>query len=148
MLSILSWAYQPYLCLLWRNVYLDLLHISWLICCSCCLFFGVFVCVCVCVCVCPVVCVVCIFWRLGLVRCIVYKYFIPFRRSSFFFILMATLAMQKLLSLIRCHSFIFYLILFAWKSDLIKHLYGWYQRMLYLCYLLGILWCLVLCWSL
>ena len=141
MLSIFSCAYLPYECHLWRNVYSGLLPIFQLG----SLFFW-----------CWVVCVVCLFWRLspcwGLIIC---NYFFPFPRLSlwlffflsfflsFFFPPVVSFAVEKFLSLIRSHWFIFLFIstaLGGWP----KNLYSCCQRMFCLYSLLGVLWCLVL----
>ena len=59
----------------------------------------------------------------ALVGCIVCSYFLPFCRLSFFFfnVVFCLVAVQKLLSLIRSHLFLF-LFLLPWETDLKKHL--------------------------
>ena len=63
------------------------------------------------------------------------------------FFLIVSFDVQKLISLIRSHWFIFVLFLLPWETDLRKHLYSWCLRMFCLCSLL-VLWCLVLLLSL
>ena len=70
MLGIFSCAYWPSICILWRNVYLDLLPIFLLG----CWFFG-----------CWVVWVVCVFWRSSLCQLHICNYFLQFYNSSFRF---------------------------------------------------------------
>ena len=84
---------------------------------------------------CWVVWVVCIFGGLGIGIC---NNFLLFCRLSFLFL---WFPLQKLISLIRFHLFIFVFISMALK----KHLHGLCQRMFCLCSLLGVLWCRVLC---
>ena len=55
---------------------------------------------------------------------------------SFF---MVSFAVQRLVNLIRSHSFILFLFLLLWETDLRKHLYGWCQRMFCWCSLLEVL---------
>ena len=58
---------------------------------------------------------------------------------------MVPFAMQKLLSLIRSHLFIFaFFSLLPWETDLGKHWYDLCQRMFCLCSLLEVLCCHVL----
>ena len=94
LLSIFSCAYWPYVFLLWRNVYLVLLPIFWLG----CLYFWYWA-----------IWGLCIFWRL-----------IPYRLLhlqicssilwAVFVLFMVSFAVQKFLSLIRYHLFIFVFI--------------------------------------
>ena len=65
-----------------------------------------------------------------------------------FLIFMVSFAVRKLVSLIRSNLFILFLFLLPWETDLVKHLYGLYQRMFCLQSLLGVLWCHVLCFKL
>ena len=59
---------------------------------------------------------------------------------GFLFILfMVSFAVQKLISMIRSHLFIFALFLLPWETDLRKHWYDLCQRMFCLCSLLGVL---------
>ena len=91
-LSVFSCAQWPSVYILWRNVYLGLLSIFWLG----CLVFGYWA-----------FWAVCKFGRLICWVCC--KYFLPL--SGLFFILfMISFAVQKLLSLIRSHLFIFVFI--------------------------------------
>ena len=58
-----------------------------------------------------------------------------------FILLMVSFAVQKLISLIRSHLFIFaFLKKLSWETDLRKHQCDLCQRKFYLCSLLGILW--------
>ena len=66
----------------------------------------------------------------------------------FCFVLMVSFAVQKLVSLIRSHWFIFVFISIALGDWLRKWLYSWCERMFCLCSPLGVLWCLVLYLSL
>ena len=105
MLSIFSYACWPSACLLWRNVYLDLLPIFHLV---------LFVCFC---------CwAVCTFWRLSPCHlhhlATVFSHFI----GCLFIIFMVSFAVQKLVSLIRYHWFIFVFISIAlgeWPQEII-----------------------------
>ena len=91
MLSILSCACWPSVCLLWRNTYLGLQPI------------GLFIFSC------WVVWVVCIFWRLNPCGLNHLQRFSPILWVVFIF-LMVSFAVQKLLSIIRSHCFIFVFI--------------------------------------
>ena len=95
MLSIFSCACWPSVFLLWRSISLGLLHLKKFFCC------------------CQVVWTVCIFWKLSLCWCIIYKYFLPFCRLSFHFVY-GSFAVQKLVSLIRSHLFILVFTSIAW----------------------------------
>ena len=91
MLNIFSCASWPSVCCrLWRNVYLFLLPMSWLGCLVFC---------------CWVVWAVCIFWKLSLCRSPYLQIF--FSYSWVVFLFMVSFTVQKLLSLIRSHLFIF-----------------------------------------
>ena len=57
---------------------------------------------------------------------------------------MVSIAVQKFVSLIRSHVYIFVFISFALVDDLRKNLYGLCQRLFCLRSLLGVLWCIVL----
>ena len=54
-----------------------------------------------------------------LVRCIIWKYFLPFRMLSFSF-LMVFFAVQKLVHLIRSHLIILFSFLLPWETKLRK----------------------------
>ena len=69
---------------------------------------------------------------------IIFKYFLPNHRLSICF--MVSFAVQKLLSLIRSHLFIFAFISFALGDRSKKYCYNLCQRMFFLWYLLGVLW--------
>ena len=108
MLSIFSCSCWPSVCFLWRNVYSELLPIFQLGCLFIYLFFAVelyelFV----------------YFGDWALVGYLVCNYFPPFHRLSFF--LIVSFDVQKLISLIRSHWFIFVLFLLPWETDLRKH---------------------------
>ena len=57
---------------------------------------------------------------------------------------MVSFAVQKLLSLIKPHLFIFALVLLAWETDFLKYFYDLGQRMFPLYSLLGVSWCHIL----
>ena len=86
-----------FVCRLWRNIYLGLLPIFQL---SFCGFFFFFF---------WAVCIVCIFWLLILVGCIICKYFLPFYRL-YFCSVYGFLCCTKAFSLIRSHLIIFIFI--------------------------------------
>ena len=82
------------------------------------------------------------FGNQALVGHIICKYFLPVCRLSFNLILfMVSFAVQKLVSLIRFHLFIFAFISIALETDPRKHWFDLCQRMFCLCSLLGVLWC-------
>ena len=89
--------FLPSGCLFWKNVYLNLLSIFLL---GLFVFFLIWA-----------ARVVCIFWRLILVSCFIYIFFLPFCGLSLCFV-MVSFAVQKHLSLIRSHSFIFIFVFF------------------------------------
>ena len=62
-----------------------------------------------------------------------------------FVLFMVSFLVQKLVSLMRFHLFLF---LLPWETDLRKHWYNLCQRMFCLCSPLGILWCHIFCLSL
>ena len=69
--------------------------------------------------------------------------------GCFFVLFMVSFAVQKLMSLIRPHLFIFLLLsILPWESDLRKYWYDLCQRTFCLLSLLGALWCHVLYLSL
>ena len=83
---------------------------------------------------------VCIFWMWTLIGLIICKYFLH-SIGCLFVLLMASFAVQKLLSLIKSHWFTFAFISFAlvdWSEEILLRLC---QRMFCTCSLLGILWC-------
>ena len=98
MLSIFSCACWQPVCLLWRNVYLGLLPIFRLGCLFLCYW---------------VVWAVCIFWKLS--PCQLHQFANIFSQSigCLFVLFMVSFAVQKLVSLIRSHLFIFAFISLA-----------------------------------
>ena len=66
---------------------------------------------------------VCTLWRLNPVVHIICKYFLPYSRLPFFFF-MVSFAVQKLVSLIRSHLFIF---LFVTVGDSLKKTWIWFM---------------------
>ena len=112
-------------CLLWRKVYLGLLPIFW---------FGCF-----------------------FPSCMSHLYILeskPLSVASFanffsqavgclFILFIVSFAVQKLVSLIRFHLFVFAFISIAWETDLRKKWYNLCQRMLYV-FFYEFLWCHVL----
>ena len=123
MLSIFSCACWLSVCLLWRSVYLGHLPVFWL---------AFFVLYCV-------IWAVDVFGKLSPVCHIFCRYFLPVRMLSFC-LFMVSFVMQKFISLVRSHLFIFGLFLLLWETDLRKHCCDLCQRMFCPCSLLGILW--------
>ena len=128
MLSICSCASWLSVCLLWKNVYLDL-PIFQLACFVVVELYELFI----------------YFGNWALVGCIICIFFLPFHRLHFHF--MVSFAMQKLVSLIISYLFLV-LFLLPWENDLRKHWYSLCQRMFCLYSLLGVLWYHVLYLSL
>ena len=92
--------------------------------------------------------VVCISWRLNPCQFHHLKLFFPFCMLFFGVFLMVSFAVQKILSLIRSHCFIFVFIYIA-LGDWPKKTFAWLMsENVCLCSLLGVLRCLVLCLSL
>jgi len=89
-LNTFSCAHWPPVCLLWRNVYLSLLLIFWLN----CLFFWYWA--------------VSVFWKL--IPCCIFCNIFFHSIGYLFTLFMIFFAVQKLLSLIRSHLFIFVFI--------------------------------------
>ena len=92
MLNIISCAYCPSVCLLRKNVYLGLLPIFWLGCLFFCYWF---------------VWAVCIFWKWSVCWSHCLQIFFPIPVGCIFVLFMVYFAVQKLISLIRSHLFIF-----------------------------------------
>ena len=108
---------------------------------------GLFFCCCYC-CFCYwVIWAVCTFWILTSISCIIFKYFCPFSRCLFI-LFMGSFAMQKLVSLIRSHLFIFVFISIVLKDRPKKTVVWFMLGMFCLCSLQGVLWCHALCLSL
>ena len=110
MFSIFSWAFWPSGCLLWRNVYLDLLPIFWLGYCliSSCMKF---------------------FWCLLEINPLSVASFANIFSHSMgclFVLFMISFAVQKLLNLIRFHLFIFVFI-FITLGGRCKKLLLWFM---------------------
>ena len=106
MLCIFLCASWPSICLLWRNVYLGLLPIFFIVVIVVIFFFFNWAAQ-----------IICIFWRL--ISHIVCKCILPFYGLSF--CVMIAFAMQKLLSLIRSHLFIFvfiFVLLGGWSKKI------------------------------
>ena len=108
----LSCAYWPFVCLLWRNVYLDIFSLFWL---------G------------------CFFLLLSGMRCLhtlEIKLFLVASFANIFsqpvncFLLMVSFAVKKLTSLIRSHLFIFAFISIALWDEPKKHWYDLCQNVL------------------
>ena len=90
MLSIFTCAFWPSLCLLWRNVYLRLLPNFWLGCLCFCYW------------------AVCMLWRLIPCQLLSLQiFFFSHSEDALFISFMVLFAVQKFLSLIRSHLFIF-----------------------------------------
>ena len=93
------------------------------------------------VCILMLSCVSCIY-MLDIISYINCKWFLPFH--SFLFILsIVSFTVQILLSLIRSHLFDFTFISFVLK-DRSKKCYNLCQKVIFLCFLLGVLWCMAL----
>ena len=90
MLNIFSYAFCPSVCLLWRNVYLDLLPIFPLVC-----FFWYWD-----------AWAVCIFWRFNPLLITLFANIFSQSVGCLFILFMISFAVQKLLSFIRSHLFI------------------------------------------
>ena len=101
MLNIFSCASWPSVSLLWRNVYLELLPIFWLIFWFFCLFVFIYY---------WPPWAVCKFWRLILCQLYCLHIFSPILRGFIFVLFMVSFAVQNLLSLIMSHLFIFVFI--------------------------------------
>ena len=125
MLSLFSHASWPSVCLLWRNVYLVL---------SSHFLIKLFV-----------------FLLLSCMSCLYILEIKPLSVASFanifshsigclFILFMVSFAVQKLVSLIRSHLFIFAFISFALEDRSKKYCYNLCQRVFCLCFLLGVLW--------
>ena len=110
MLSIFSCACWSLTCLLWRNVCLGLRPIFW----SGCMFFDVEL----------YARFTYVGWE-SLIDHIICKYFLPFSIDCLFMLSLASFAVQKLLSLIRPHLFIFAFISFA-LGDWSKKIFLWF----------------------
>ena len=133
MLSIISCACWPSVCLPWRNVYLDLLSIFWLYCIVCLLLS----------------CMSCLYiMEIKLLWIASFANIFSQSVGCLFILFMVSFAVQKFISLVRSHLFILHLFLLPWETDLRKHCYSLCQRMFCLCCLLGVLWCHVLYLSL
>ena len=118
-------AFWPSICLLWRNVYLGLLPIFSM---------GLFSCY-------WVVWAVCIFWKLKPLSIISFTNIFSQFLSCIFIFFMVSFAVEKLVSFIRFHLFVFISLL--WETDLRKHWYDLCQRIFCLCSLQEVLWSMV-----
>ena len=123
-MSIFSCVCWSSVYLLWKNVCLGLLPRLWLGCLIFC---------------CWVLWTVCIFCKLSLVGLIICKYFLPFYRLSFCF--MVFFGVQKLVTSISPIYLLLLLFLLPWETGLRKHWYDLCQRTFCLCSLLRVLWC-------
>ena len=92
MLSIFSCAYWSSVRFLWKNVYLGIMPIFWLGCLFLCYW---------------VVWVVCIFWKLRPMWVASFANILSHSIGCLFVLFMVSFAVQKLISLIRSHLFIF-----------------------------------------
>ena len=70
------------------------------------------------------------------VSCIIWNYFLPFHRLSFWLFLWFPLLCKNLSVSLGLTSLFLLLFLLPWKTDLREHLYSWCQRMFCLCSLL------------
>ena len=128
MLSIFSCTYWLSVCLIWRNLYLGLLHVfDWV-------FF----------------CFVLLLSCMNCSHILEIKFFSVSSFANIFsqlvgylFILLLVFFAYKCIMLIKSHLF-FLLFLFPCKTDLRKHRYSLCQKIFCLCSLLGVLWCHVL----
>ena len=94
-LSIFSHAFWPSICLLWRNVYLDLPPMFWL---GCFLILS---------------CMSCLYiLEINSLSVALFANIFSHSKGCLFVLFMASFAVQKLLSLIRSHLFIFVFIYF------------------------------------
>ena len=124
MLSIFSCVCWPYVCLLWRNVYLGLLPIFWFS----CLFFCYWI-----------IWAVYIFWKLSLCQ----SHHLQIFCSSLSTLFMVSFAMQKLLSLIMLHLFALAFISFV-LGDMADKSFMFWSTFVYI-YLLYLFVCLSIC---
>ena len=129
MLSIFACACWPSVRLLWRDVCSVFLPIFWV---GRLLLFWHWA-----------VWAICIVWNSALAGHIIWKYFLSFHKLSFCFAY-GFLCCAKLTWLIRSHLLIFAFISIAFWDWSRKHWYSWWQRMVCLHSLLGVLWCCVL----
>ena len=94
-LSIFSCAFQPSICLLWGNVYLDLLPMLWLGCSFVCLLF-------------ILSCISCLYiWEINLLSVASFANIFSHSEGCLFSLFMVFFAVQKLLSLVRPYLLIF-----------------------------------------
>ena len=94
-LSIFSCAFQPSICLLWGNVYLDLLPMLWLGCSFVCLLF-------------ILSCISCLYiWEINLLSVASFANIFSHSEGCLFILFMVSFAVQKLLSLVRPYLLIF-----------------------------------------
>ena len=99
MLSIFLCAFRPSVCLLWRNVYLDLPPIFWLGCSFCFLFL-------------ILSCMSCLhILKIKLLSVASFANICSHSVGCLFILIMVSFAVWRLLSLIRSHLFIFVFIL-------------------------------------
>ena len=116
MLSIFSCVYWPSICFFWRNFSLVF-----------CPFFDWVVCFLIL----SYIWTVCIFWRWTLCQLLHLQIFFSHSEGCLFILFIVSFALQKLLSLIRSHLFIFVFItvknsiLNKWFWD---NLIGWYRN--------------------
>ena len=129
MLRIFSCAFWPSVCLLWRNVSLDLLPIFQLG----CLFFLL------------LLSSMSYLYNLEIKPLSVMLFANTFSHSvGYFFIsFVVSFAVQKIVTLSPICLFLF-LFLLPWETDLRKHWYDLCQRIFCLCSFIGVLWCHIL----
>ena len=133
-LSIFSCAFCPSICLIWRNVYLDLLLIFLIGFCFWYTVSELFY---------------CIFGRLSFVDCFACNNFLPFCRLSFRFCLWVPLLCKSLKVWLGPVCSFLFLFLLSWLGDWPKKtLVQFISENVRLWSHLGLLWCPVLCLSL
>ena len=93
-----------------------------------------------------VVWAVCITWKCSPCQLCHFQMLLPVRTLSFHLVLCSLLLCKgfNVWLGLTCLLLLLSTFLLSWETHIRKHCYDFYQRMFHLCFLLGILWCLVL----